>query len=101
MDYHRVLSSSIIWIILTAYTVMLLSPTRCQDVKDNCNVNGSSPCKNNGTCINITGDGNYSCNCTERFTGFNCQIEVCIRLYRSSPCKNNGTLYHRGLELFM
>jgi len=38
---------------------------------DECNgTNGTSPCQNNGTCID--GINSYSCNCTAGFIGPNC-----------------------------
>lgn len=38
---------------------------------DDCNgTDGTSPCQNNGTCID--GINSYSCNCTAGFIGPNC-----------------------------
>jgi len=49
-----------------------------------------APCKNNATCINLSGE--YKCNCTMDYTGRNCseRIAPC----RSNPCLNNGTSQH-------
>nr|CAD45191.1 Delta2 protein [Cupiennius salei] len=45
------------------------------------------PCQNGGTCTN-TGQGSYTCNCTEEFMGVNCNIlkNPC----QKNPCRNNG-----------
>ena len=32
----------------------------------------SNPCENNGTCIDLV--SNYTCNCTQGYTGKNCNI---------------------------
>ena len=32
----------------------------------------SNPCENNGTCIDLV--SNYTCNCTQGYTGKNCSI---------------------------
>ncbi|XP_067946047.1 uncharacterized protein [Watersipora subatra] len=55
----------------------------CQDV-DDC---ASTPCQNNGTCINHI--GRYRCECPELFAGRECHISTdhC----RSKECKNGGT----------
>ncbi|GIY15713.1 delta-like protein 4 [Caerostris extrusa] len=46
------------------------------------------PCKHGGTCTN-TGQGNYTCSCSEDFMGRNCEIskDPCIQ----NPCENGGT----------
>ncbi|XP_053376814.1 delta-like protein C [Mercenaria mercenaria] len=50
---------------------------------DRCN---TSPCKNNGTCVE--GADNYTCSCTDGFRGRNCEeLDRCS----TGPCKNNGT----------
>ncbi|XP_060576588.1 neurogenic locus protein delta-like isoform X2 [Ruditapes philippinarum] len=46
----------------------------------------SNPCLNNGTCVD--GDRSYTCNCTERWSGINCEIDIDECLYQ--PCENNG-----------
>ncbi|KAK7005255.1 calcium-binding EGF-like domain-containing protein, partial [Biomphalaria glabrata] len=47
----------------------------------------SSPCENSGQCI-LSGS-NYTCQCSQGFTGLNCEtnIDECS----SQPCQNNGT----------
>jgi len=46
-----------------------------------------APCKNGGICMN-TGQGSYTCQCTEGFDGTECEIEIddC----QQQPCKNGG-----------
>ncbi|XP_060595828.1 uncharacterized protein LOC132749916 isoform X2 [Ruditapes philippinarum] len=55
---------------------------KCEDT-DQCQ---SNPCLNNGTCVD--GDRSYTCNCTERWSGINCEIDLDACL--SQPCENNG-----------
>ncbi|XP_053377701.1 neurocan core protein-like [Mercenaria mercenaria] len=51
----------------------------------------TSPCKNNGTCVEV-GD-NYTCSCSDGFKGRNCEeLDMCS----TSPCKNNGTCVEVG-----
>ncbi|VDK69073.1 unnamed protein product [Litomosoides sigmodontis] len=46
------------------------------------------PCKNNATCRN-TGHGQYTCECSEGYTGTNCEtrVENCS----AQPCSNGAT----------
>ena len=39
-------------------------------VKDDCDVDGFSPCKNGGECIDELAA--YFCSCTANYTGINC-----------------------------
>ena len=48
----------------------------------------SSPCENNGTCVNSDDFDSYGCACDSDFTGENCEIDFPCG---SSPCQNNGT----------
>ncbi|XP_041347599.1 delta-like protein C isoform X2 [Gigantopelta aegis] len=47
------------------------------------------PCQNGGQCSHIVGESDFLCNCTERFYGRLCNLDVdeC----ELSPCSNNGT----------
>uniref|UniRef100_A0A915KT56 Uncharacterized protein n=1 Tax=Romanomermis culicivorax TaxID=13658 RepID=A0A915KT56_ROMCU len=48
----------------------------------------SSPCKNSGKCVVDPSDGGYTCNCTGKWTGFDCaQYDFCHGI----ECKNGGT----------
>ena len=53
--------------------------SHCNSMLDSCY---SSPCKNNGECINL--ESGYTCRCHPNFAGKNCQIEMmkskCSRL---------------------
>lgn len=62
----------------------------CDIDVDECNgTNSTSPCQNNGTCID--GINSYSCNCTAGFIGPNCShVDPC---YNTDPCKNDGKCY--------
>ncbi|XP_060595827.1 fibropellin-1-like isoform X1 [Ruditapes philippinarum] len=55
---------------------------KCEDT-DQCQ---SNPCLNNGTCVD--GDRSYTCNCTERWSGINCEIDT--DQCQSNPCLKNG-----------
>ena len=57
---------------------------RCQDDVNEC---ASSPCQNDGQCINVP--GTYICVCTGYWVGQDCEIdeEEC----KKKPCHNNGT----------
>ena len=46
------------------------------------------PCKNGATCTN-TGEGSYTCQCMDGYSGTNCEIEIddC----KHQPCRNAGT----------
>ena len=44
----------------------------------------SSPCQNGGTCVELSGENSYHCNCSESFTGARCEVEQPIREYHSS-----------------
>ncbi|GBM32629.1 Neurogenic locus protein delta [Araneus ventricosus] len=46
------------------------------------------PCQHGGTCTN-TGQGNYTCSCSEYFMGRNCEIHKnpCVQ----NPCENGGS----------
>jgi hypothetical protein len=58
----------------------------CQHDIDECAVNQTNPCFNNGTCINMP--GNYHCQCPENYFDRLCQRKhVCLE---HSPCLNNG-----------
>lgn len=46
------------------------------------------PCKNGATCRN-TGHGQYTCECSENFTGTNCETR--IQNCSQEPCKNGAT----------
>ena len=61
---------------------MLLGQT-CDEYIDNC---ASSPCMNNGTCVDTL--GNYTCQCVPGYTGQRCEedIDECA----SDPCANEG-----------
>nr|DBA25970.1 TPA: hypothetical protein GDO54_010287 [Pyxicephalus adspersus] len=50
----------------------------------------SSPCLNEGTCVD-QGE-NYSCSCPQKFTGEHCETEILEvpGACSSSPCQNNG-----------
>ncbi|XP_052064784.1 neurogenic locus Notch protein-like [Mytilus californianus] len=54
----------------------------------------SSPCGNNGQCIEVV--GGYKCVCFSGYTGVLCSnlINPCSRL----PCRNNGTCTENGYE---
>ncbi|XP_053381392.1 delta-like protein C isoform X4 [Mercenaria mercenaria] len=53
------------------------------DELDRCS---TSPCKNNGTCVEVA--DNYTCRCIDGFKGRNCEeLDRCS----TSPCKNSGT----------
>ncbi|CAH1781647.1 unnamed protein product [Owenia fusiformis] len=47
----------------------------------------SSPCENNATCVS-EGETEFSCNCTEFFTGDICDVE--INPCDSNPCQNGA-----------
>ena len=47
--------------------------SNCDQVIDNCHF---TQCLNGGTCHNIIGDGTYTCECAEGFTGANCETRV-------------------------
>ncbi|XP_048582815.1 uncharacterized protein LOC5511589 isoform X38 [Nematostella vectensis] len=49
----------------------------------------SSPCKNNGTCVDVDVKG-YRCACAQGFTGLDCDI-ISVDPCKSEPCQNNGT----------
>ena len=36
----------------------------------------SDPCQNNGTCLLYVADNSYQCDCTDEFTGLNCELNV-------------------------
>ncbi|XP_022088890.1 low-density lipoprotein receptor-related protein 4-like [Acanthaster planci] len=49
----------------------------------------SSPCKNEGKCFQSTStDGDYFCQCTDRYTGKSC--ETFVSPCESNPCMNDG-----------
>ncbi|XP_060564064.1 fibropellin-1-like isoform X4 [Ruditapes philippinarum] len=58
---------------------------KCEDT-DQCQ---SNPCLNNGTCVD--GDRSYTCNCTERWSGINCDIDLEYDICQEQPCDNNST----------
>ena len=49
----------------------------------------SSPCFNNGTCVDLL--NNFQCNCQLGFTGTHCETDIdeCV----DQPCQNNGTCH--------
>lgn len=61
----------------------------CEINLDDC---ASSPCQNNGTCID--GEMEYTCDCAEGYTGPLCESHVCNA--SSSICLNGGTCYGTG-----
>lgn len=46
-----------------------------------CTINGN-PCKNGGTCKD--GHNKYTCNCTEKYTGHDCDTGNCIYINSES-----------------
>jgi hypothetical protein len=49
----------------------------------------SSPCENNGLCIN--NDGNYVCACLVGYAGDKCQwLDCCL----NNPCKNSASCFN-------
>lgn len=52
----------------------------------------TAPCQNGGTCSNGPG-GTYSCECTEGFSGAECELSDagCNYDYGFAPCLNGGT----------
>lgn len=64
----------------------------CEENIDECN---ALPCLHNATCID--GIANYSCQCTEGYSGRLCEIEpfdACL----SEPCHNDATCIFTGLN---
>ena len=56
------------------------------------NACASSPCQNNGSCVN--GGNAYTCTCVAGYTGENCQndFDDCA----SAPCQNGGSCVDDG-----
>ncbi|VDK67354.1 unnamed protein product [Anisakis simplex] len=51
------------------------------------------PCKNGAMCLN-TGHGQYTCECSDGYSGVNCEIET--RDCSAQPCLNGGTCLEKG-----
>ena len=69
----------------------------CETNIDECT---SSPCANNGTCIDqING---YACNCTTGFINSHCLKSLNDTCFgRKSPCQNNGTCLLKSAHLYV
>ena len=59
---------------------------------DNCETNVSycvsSPCQNEGICVDVIEGPGYTCNCPTSYTGQDCEVEVGV--CEDSPCLNGG-----------
>ncbi|CAF1001650.1 unnamed protein product [Adineta steineri] len=60
--------------------------TECQTDVNECIMNKTNLCLNNGTCINYP--GGYTCHCSENYLGYHCERKhICLE---HTPCFNNG-----------
>ncbi|CAF3534312.1 unnamed protein product [Adineta steineri] len=58
----------------------------CQYDINECEINQTNICLNNGTCVNYPGD--YECQCHENYLGKNCEKKhICLE---QTPCLNHG-----------
>lgn len=57
----------------------------------------SSPCENNGSCVDVVGGPGYNCECPAGYTSVNCEqdFDECV----SMPCRNGGTCNVRKRHL--
>ena len=73
--------------------LLVLMSCRCETETNECL---SSPCLNNGTCIDRF--NNFTCNCTSGFTGHRCDVDIddCV----INPCQNNASCID-GINTFI
>ena len=65
---------------------------QCQYDVNECEINRSNICLNNGNCLNYP--GGYQCQCQENYLGKNCeQKHTCLE---QSPCLNHGQCKANG-----
>ncbi|UJR36501.1 hypothetical protein I4U23_029222 [Adineta vaga] len=68
----------------------------CQYDVNECEINQTNICLNNGTCVNLL--GGYQCHCPKNYLGRNCQRKhICLE---QSPCLNYGQCKTKGEDYY-